>query len=420
MKTMTKKFALLIGVSEYGEGITSLSAPLNDVVAMKRVLENSNMGGFDEVETLTNPDPTAMQVAIQKIFANCRRDDLVLLFFSGHGITDDNNKLYFATKGTSQKFYESTSVPASFIQDISGKSYARRQVIILDCCYSGAFAEGWRTKGWQTKSVRLNLKQELGGEGRVVLTSTTATRPAFEQEGEELSLYTKYFVEGIEKGTAGKKDKGKIYAYELHDYAKAKLQEEKPKQKPGIIIEQEGFNILLSQAPVSDPELDFRKLVEKHADEGSVIPAANYLLRVKRQELGITKERSDEIVDEVLAPYRKRLENIKLYKEAFTEEVERNYPLTEKQKNTLQELQDSLGLEDNDIAKDKQRKKEAERLKQLERQNQQKQAKNKNKLQIQPEKIEWWEKYEIPFKYLEWWEKYEIPDEYSNENINNR
>ena len=80
---MTRKVALLIGVSEYGEGIPPLSAPLNDVAAMKRVLENPNMGGFDEVETLINPDIPAMQTAVQQIFANLRKDDLVVLFFSG-------------------------------------------------------------------------------------------------------------------------------------------------------------------------------------------------------------------------------------------------------------------------------------------------------------------------------------------------
>ncbi|MGK7897042.1 MAG: caspase domain-containing protein [Xenococcus sp. (in: cyanobacteria)] len=254
---MAKKVALLIGVSEYGEGILSLSAPLNDIAAMKRVLKNSNMGGFDEVEILPNPDPTAMRLKIQQIFANCRKDDLVLLFFSGHGITDDNNRLYLATKGTSKDFYKATSVAASFVHDVSLESYAKRQAIILDCCYSGAFAEGW-----QTKSVGLNLQQELGAEGRVVLTSSTATQTSFQQEGEELSLYTKYLIEGIETGAADNDEDGKIHAHELHDYAKAKVQEEKPKQNPGIIIDKEGFNIILSQAPVNDPELDFRKLVE--------------------------------------------------------------------------------------------------------------------------------------------------------------
>ena len=375
---MSRKVALLIGVSDYGEGIPSLSAPINDVAAMERVLKNPNMGGFDQVEPIINPEPTAMRLAVQQIFANCHKDDLVLLFFSGHGITDDNNRLYLATKGTSKDFYKATSVPASFIQDISLESYAKRQVIVLDCCYSGAFAEGW-----QAKSVGIHLEKELGAEGRVVLTSSTATQTSFQQEDEELSLYTQYLIEGIETGAADKEGNGKIYAHELHDYAKAKVQEVKPKQKPEIIIDREGFNILLSQAPVDDPELDFRKLVEKYATEGQITVAGNYILRVKRQELDITEEKSDEIVNEVLAPYRKRIENIKLYKQAFTEAVEQKYPLTERLLNELQDLEDVLGLEDKDITQIQQQilaEKEAEYKNQQEVQ-QQEQEEYENKLQ---------------------------------------
>ena len=343
---MSKKVALLIGVSEYGEGIPSLSAPINDVAAMKRVLENPEMGGFDEVELLINPEPTAMRLAVQQLFVHLGKDDLVLLFFSGHGITDDNNRLYLTTKGTSKDYYQATSVPASFIQDRSLESYTKRQVIILDCCYSGAFAEGW-----QAKSVGLELKKELGGEGRVVLTSSTATQTSFQQEGEELSLYTKYLVEGMETGAADRDEDGQIHAHELHEYAKTKVQEEKPRQKPGIILDKEGFNILLSQAPVNDPELLWRKLVEKYAAEGKIEAAGKYIVGVKQQELGIMKERADEIIEEVLAPYQKRLENRGVYGKALREEVEQNYPLNERQQKILQELQNILGLEDQDIAK---------------------------------------------------------------------
>ncbi len=169
-----------------------------------------------------------------------------------------------------------------------------------------------------------------------------------------MSLYTQYLIEGIETGAANKNEDGKIYAHELHEYATAKVQEAKPKQKPGIIIDREGFNIILSQAPVDDPELDFRKLVEKYATEGRITTAGKYILQVKQQELGITKQRSDEIVNEVLAPYRKRLENIELFKEAFAEAVEQEYPLTERLLNELKDLEDVLGLEDKHIAKIKQ------------------------------------------------------------------
>ena len=342
---MSKRVALLIGVSEYGEGIPSLSAPPNDVAAVERVLKDPKMGCFDEVTPVINPDVPAMQTAIERIFKSLAKDDLVLLFFSGHGITDDRNRLYLTTKGTSKDIYKATSVPASFIQDMSQDCYAKRQVIILDCCYSGAFAEGWRAK-----SMGLDLQKELGAEGRVVLTSSSATQTSFQQEDAKLSLYTQYWVEGITTGAADIDGDGKICARELHEYAKGKVRKAKPAQKPEIISDKEGYNILLSLAPVNDPELFYRQEVERYAIEGKISIRAQHILRIKSQDLQISDERSDEIINEALAPYRKYLENIELYKKVFVDTLEEEYPLSDRLLKELQDLQDALGLEEKDVA----------------------------------------------------------------------
>ncbi|MCL1469370.1 caspase, EACC1-associated type [Argonema antarcticum] len=342
---MPRKVALLIGVSEYGEGIPPLSAPPNDVAAMKRVLENHQMGQFDEVETLIDPELVQMTKAIQKLFKSCGKDDLVLLFFSGHGITDDDNKLYLATRLTAKDDFEATAVPASFVQQQSKNSYAKRQAIILDCCYSGAFAEGW-----QTKSVGIDFKKELGAEGRVVLTSSTATQPSYQQEDLSLSLYTQYLVEGIETGAADKDGNGKIYAQELHEYAKTKVREVKPKMEPGIILDKEGFNILLSLAPVNNPELKFRQEVEKYAGRGEISKRAGEILKVKQREFRLSDEKAEEIIHSVLEPFHQRLVNLNRYKDEYRKEVQRQYPLDEATANELKDWQlFVLGFRDEDV-----------------------------------------------------------------------
>lgn len=55
-----------------------------------------------------------------------------------------------------------------------------------------------------------NITVLIGGKGRAILTSSTSTQYSFEQEGSELSVYTKYLVEGIEKGEADLEDDGWI------------------------------------------------------------------------------------------------------------------------------------------------------------------------------------------------------------------
>ncbi len=66
---MTKKIALLIGVSEYEPGLSKLPAAVKDVEAMQRILQHKEMCGFDKVEILINPDAQEMQVTIETLFS---------------------------------------------------------------------------------------------------------------------------------------------------------------------------------------------------------------------------------------------------------------------------------------------------------------------------------------------------------------
>ncbi|MGF1518462.1 MAG: SUMF1/EgtB/PvdO family nonheme iron enzyme [Nodosilinea sp.] len=340
-----KKCALLIGVSHYGEGLPPLLATPQDVAALKRVLENPQMAEFDQVEILVDPDPVEIRLAIQRLYRQCAKDDLVLLYFSGHGITDDNNHLYFATRLTSKDDFEATAVPARFVQQQSMQCYARRQILILDCCYSGAFKDGW-----QTKAAGLDLRQELGGEGRVVLTSSTATQTSFQQESAELSLYTQYLVEGIETGAADADRDGKIFVRELHDYVKGKVQEAKPNMKPDILLDREGFDILLSKAPRGDRSLDFRRLVEESARGGDISTYRRETLRLRQREWGITEEAAEAIIISVLEPFRRRLANLERFKTALQEEVDQQFPLDPQLEDDLRDWQRQvLGLADEDV-----------------------------------------------------------------------
>lgn len=373
------KIALLIGVSEYSQGIPPLSSALNDVEAMQRVLQDPNLGGFEQVERLLNPDAIAMRKAIQKLFREASKEDLVLFFFSGHGITNDEDHLYLATRNTAKDDFEATAVDASFIRGQSNNCYAKRQVLILDACYSGAIAQGWKTK-----SIGVDIKKQLGAEGRVVLTSSSATQTSFEQEGSTLSLYTQYLVEGIETGAADTDNDGNIHVQELHAYAKAKVQAVKPKMTPDIILDKEGFNILLAYAP-KNPESEYRKLVEQYAQNGELSKLSYLILKPKRKTSGITDEKAEQIENEVLEPLRRRFANLESYKQAFVEVVEQKYPLDEHTRKILKDYQqDILGLRDEDVAPielEITSAKKAEYRKQVQIQKQQEKEEYENSLQ---------------------------------------
>ena len=96
------KVALLVGVSEYEPGLNPLPGSVKDVDAMQRVLAHPEMGGFAETDimVLKNPQRQEMEDAIYLLFSDRKKDDLLLFYFSGHGIKDENGRLYLATRAT--------------------------------------------------------------------------------------------------------------------------------------------------------------------------------------------------------------------------------------------------------------------------------------------------------------------------------
>jgi hypothetical protein len=344
------KVALLIGVSQYGAGFNQLPAAAKDVEAMQRVLQHPDMGDFDKVHSLIDPDPQEMGTAIENLFGDGSRDDLVVLFFSGHGIKDESGNLYLATRTTRKNarggLIRSTAIAARFVQEIMRDSRAKRQVVILDCCFSGAFGEGLLAKDDSSVDVR----KQLGGEGRVVLTSSTSTQYSFEQQGADLSIYTRYLVEGIETGAADLDEDEVISVDELHEYANIKVQKASPAMKPEIYTVKEGYKIIIAKVPIGDPKLKYRKEVERYVHGGRISPVGRRILNARRDGLGLLPEDAATIEAEVLKPYREYKKKLQEYEQALIEAIQHEYPLSDYTRAELQDLQHVLSLRDEDIA----------------------------------------------------------------------
>jgi len=70
------------------------------VGALADVLLDAEVGGFQDAKLLVNLSTASVRRAIANFYANKARDDLLLLYFSGHGVLDDQGRLYLAVKDT--------------------------------------------------------------------------------------------------------------------------------------------------------------------------------------------------------------------------------------------------------------------------------------------------------------------------------
>jgi hypothetical protein len=267
---MNAKFALIIGNTEYTDpGLAQLTAPGKDTEDFARVLKDQEIGAFDRVDILLNQPSSSVIEAIDEFFNQKKPDDLLVLYFSGHGVRDELGGLYLAVKNTNRFRLRSTAIKSDFIRDAMDQSRSKRQVLILDCCNSGAFAQG--TKAATGVSIGTSSAFEAG-YGRIILTASDSTQFAWEGDkviGEtDNSLFTHFLVEGLE-GEADLDGDGHITVDELYDYAYEKVRLATPKQTPSKFSSKQQGEIVLRQSmriedikPVPLPE----ELIEEIED----------------------------------------------------------------------------------------------------------------------------------------------------------
>jgi uncharacterized RDD family membrane protein YckC len=207
---------------------------------------------------------------IATFFGESRSDDLLLVHFSCHGVLDDAGELHLAARDTrTGPLLGATGIEASWLVKQITQSRSKRVVLLLDCCFSGAFPFGLRPRVGQDVPV----VQHLGGRGRVVITASSAME--FAWEGDRLtgeaspSVFTEAVLEGLETGRADRDGDHWISVEELYDFVYEQVQQRMPHQRPRIKSEVEGRILIARNAaapPVEPLDVDphLRALARSH------------------------------------------------------------------------------------------------------------------------------------------------------------
>ncbi|MEV8593240.1 caspase family protein [Streptomyces sp. NPDC052012] len=254
------RFALLIATGHYeNQALRQLRSPARDAEGLADVLRDPAIGGF-EVSTVVDRRHHEVARAIEHFFLDRGRDDLLLLHVSSHGVKNDDGDLYFAATDTDRRLLASTAVSAEFLRTQMDRCRARSVVLLLDCCYSGAFLRG--TKG----DTDVHVKDELAGHGRVVLTATNRTEYAWEGErldalDPEPSRFTGAVIKGLRSGEADRNGDGLISALDLYEYVYDELRAAQVRQRPQMWAQVErqvvvARSVTAARRPVIPPQTD--------------------------------------------------------------------------------------------------------------------------------------------------------------------
>ena len=246
-----RRSALLITTAAYADTqLLWLRPPVSGAQDLAAALAEPKAGGF-AVEMLTDGTETETRLAIQRFLADRSPDETVLLYLACHAIRD-RARLYFAATDTWLRYPQRSALPASTVIGELDLCGAGNRLLILDCCFSGGFAE---EKG------ELDLAAELGLQGRgiALLSGSRAREYSYEGRpiGAELprSVFTEGLAVGLATGAADVDGNGIVTVAEAYNYAYRHVSQNAPRQAPQYYLEDGHGDIILGRAqPRTGPQ----------------------------------------------------------------------------------------------------------------------------------------------------------------------
>ncbi|MCB1179225.1 MAG: caspase family protein [Leptospiraceae bacterium] len=195
-----KRYALVIGINDYNDPeIPDLSKARNDAKALGKILKER--GQFDEVDVMTddidsknNLYPTKLNIMekMESILNYSTPNDLIVFFFSGHGISDNNEKGYLVTVDTVADKQYNTALKVDHLVERLKEFKIKKSLLILDAC---------REVVKETKSTsqnRLKNQEFLEAESTAVFYSTAKGQFSYEDDQTDYGVFTKYLIYGME------------------------------------------------------------------------------------------------------------------------------------------------------------------------------------------------------------------------------
>jgi helicase len=205
---------LFIGIDRYAApSINWLGCAKRDALALY-CLFTDTLGGDSKLLVDQEATRLIIEMEFDKL-TNCNEDDIVIISFSGHGSETHELITYDADRNN----LSDTCIPLKLLAEWFTKIPAKRLVCFLDCCFSG----GMGTKALLLDIVSRDLDsidellKQLSGEGRIILTASSATEPAWENQKFGHGFLTYHLITAMQ-GAEEVKKSGKIGIYRLLEY----------------------------------------------------------------------------------------------------------------------------------------------------------------------------------------------------------
>lgn len=202
----TQRYAIICGISDY-ESIMDLELTDDDALAMDSILGDLY---WTQVTLLLNQEASRAGIrdTIQSLQATVDADDIVLLYFAGHGTYGDDLSPLDEVDGFDEYIcpWDATPDPATSIRDDELEAWLDalpcRKVVILDTCFSGGFIREnemtTRTMpGRPNADLEGSVDRDLAKPGYIILASCEFNEYSYESTSLGHGIFTYFLLQGM-------------------------------------------------------------------------------------------------------------------------------------------------------------------------------------------------------------------------------
>jgi hypothetical protein len=213
------RWAVLVGVNDYTDKnhFGTLRMSVGDTTKISEVL---NSGGFEQgnIHLLTDreqqkPLREAIIAELKAVAAVTDSDDLLLFYFSGHGV-EKGGEIYLMPQNGMGIAPDETGLSIRYIKKIMEEAKARAKVILLDACHSGTDGPAKGSQEMSEEFIKNVFKQAAG---MAILSSCRSNQFSYEWKEKQCSVFTYYLLEALE-GKADRSNKGFVTVLDVNLY----------------------------------------------------------------------------------------------------------------------------------------------------------------------------------------------------------
>ncbi len=194
-----KLWAVVIGVSEY-EHLQKLKYTDDDAYRFYGFLKSPEGGSVpsEQVKVLVDEDATRKNIleAMNEMFGKADQNDIVMMYYSGHGIRGSFLPVNYNGFQNKLKHEE--------VMAILNASQAKHKICLADACYSGTLLAAKAVPSLvEDNKVKKRFYEAFDRSkgGTAILLSSQADEVSLEDQGLRQGVYTHFLVRGL-KGEA--------------------------------------------------------------------------------------------------------------------------------------------------------------------------------------------------------------------------